>query len=238
MMKRIIFYVIFFCIALPVIAGDVAAFVDEGFSQDGNLYVFGQYGSLDKVWQGFAEIYTVDIAKNDYTDSGCFETAASSATAGKSGHSVYEDLRKKNAQYIDSLALTSVNIDNILYIKSNTKNPLDTITFQDFEGSAESNPVVYKISLVPWFSGTTATSVSSFFISVEKFDIDGNMIGTQVIGNPDIKRKGVVGYSIEKIMRSPDGKNLIFIVEKILQTENGESIRYMVETLVDSRFRT
>ncbi len=38
-------------------AGDVASFVDKGFSEDGKYYVFGQYGKTDKKYQGYAEIY-------------------------------------------------------------------------------------------------------------------------------------------------------------------------------------
>ena len=51
-------------------AGDVATFVDKGFSEDGKYYVFGQYGVTDKKFQGWAELYQVDIAANDYTDNG------------------------------------------------------------------------------------------------------------------------------------------------------------------------
>ena len=35
-------------------AGDVASFVDKGFSEDGKYYVFGQYGRTDKKYQGWA----------------------------------------------------------------------------------------------------------------------------------------------------------------------------------------
>ena len=38
------------CAALS--AGDVATFVDKGFSEDGKYYVFGQYGRTDKKYQG------------------------------------------------------------------------------------------------------------------------------------------------------------------------------------------
>ena len=31
-----------------VFAGDVASFVDLGFTDDGKYYVFGQYGKIDK----------------------------------------------------------------------------------------------------------------------------------------------------------------------------------------------
>ena len=46
-------------------AGDSAVLVDNGFSSDGNYYIFGQYGRTDKNFQSWAEIFTVDIEKND-----------------------------------------------------------------------------------------------------------------------------------------------------------------------------
>ena len=53
-------YFLLQAIAFP---GDAAYFVDEGFSKDGSVYVFGQYGKTDKTYNSYAEIYTVDVAK-------------------------------------------------------------------------------------------------------------------------------------------------------------------------------
>ena len=61
-------------------AGDVASFVDKGFSEDGKYYVFGQYGKTDKKYQGYAEIYQVDIAANDYVENGVFTTKPTAPT--------------------------------------------------------------------------------------------------------------------------------------------------------------
>lgn len=232
MLKRVLILGVLIYFGTLLVAGDVAVFVDEGFSQDGKTYVFAQYGSIDKVWQGFAEIYTVDIMKNDYIDEGRFKTSASSKTAGKTGLSVYEDLFEKNSTYLNKLSLQPANLEQVLYIKTDSKKALNEIVFQDFEGSTEENPMTYHITLVPWYSGKTSSSSSSFFIAVEKRDRDGNLVEKQVVGNPDIKRAGVIGYSIEKIMRSPDEKSLIFVIEKTIATASGTSIRYMIETLV------
>ena len=53
-------------------AGDVASFVDKGFTSDGKYYIFGQYGKTDKKFQGWAEIYQVNIASNDFVEGGVF----------------------------------------------------------------------------------------------------------------------------------------------------------------------
>ena len=80
-------------------AGDVASFVDKGFTADGKYYIFGQYGKTDKKFQGWAEIYLVDIAANDYVDGGVFKTKPTAVTAGKGGKEVFEALEAKNYYY-------------------------------------------------------------------------------------------------------------------------------------------
>ncbi len=236
MLKRALMLFLFCIFSTILVAGDVASFIDEGFSSDGKLYVFGQYGTLDTTSQGYAEIYTVDIAKNDYVDGAVFTTPASAKTSGKKGHNLYTDLRKNNSHYLDGLKLESGDIDSVLYLRGSSSSPNETITVKDFEESAMGSSQVFTINLTPWFSGNTSSSQSSFFISVEKHNDSGAVIGKQVIGNPDIKRKGVVGYAIEKIIKSPDSESFIFIIEKTLATSSGKSIRYMVETLEVSSF--
>ncbi len=236
MLKRIILSCFLIALASTIVAGDVSAYVDEGFSADGKIYVFGQYGSIDKTWQGYASIYTVDIEKNDYVDGAVFSTPASSKTAGKNGHTLYTDLRNKNASYLSSLGLTTVGIDNVLYLASDSNVATDKIVITDFEQSNKDDSNTYNIKLTPWYSGNTSLAKSSFFITVEKQDDKGEVIAKQVIGNPDIKRNGVIGYSIEKIIKSPDEKSFIFLIEKTHATSNGISKRYMVETLEVSNF--
>ena len=60
-------------------------------------------------------------------------------------------------------------------------------------------------------------------------DKDGKVIATKKVGSPDIVRKGICDYKIERIMCDESEQKFIFIVEKILEDETGISIRYMVE---------
>ena len=57
------------------------------------------------------------------------------------------------------------------------------------------------------------------------------MLSRHTVGSPDIKRKNVLGYRIDRIFSDKTGRNLVFVVEKTLQDVNGTSIRYMVETI-------
>lgn len=211
-------------------AGDVASLVDKGFSSDGKYYVFGQYGKTDKKFQGWAEIYQVDIAKNDYVDSGVFKTKPTAATASKNGKDLYEALESKNAGYLNSLNCKKANPDHVLYILDDVhKSGTDEIIFKDFRSAPVDNQISYRITLVPSISGKGKNAKSSFYIKLEKFDADGYVLNTQKIGSPDIVRHGVTNYKIERIFCDDSEQNLIFVIEKHFEDDAGLSVRYMVE---------
>ena len=213
-----------------VFAGDVASFVDLGFTDDGKYYVFGQYGKIDKKFQGWAEIYQVDIAANDYVDSGVFKTKPSAVTAEKSGREVYEALEAKSYYYMKDIKCTPANPDHVLYILEDlNKKGTDEIKFTDFRGSDIENPDTYTINLVPTITGTGKNVKSSFYINVVKKDADGNVLMTKKVGTPSITRKGVSNYKIERIFCDKSERNLIFVIEKMFEDDSGISIRYMVE---------
>ena len=90
-MKKTVLSGLLFLISVACLsAGDVATFVDKGFSEDGKYYVFGQYGRTDKKYQGWAEIYQVEIAKNDFVESGVFKMKPTAVTADKTGVEVVD----------------------------------------------------------------------------------------------------------------------------------------------------
>ena len=218
--------------AATAFAGDVATFVDKGFSEDGKYYVFGQYGKTDKTFQGWAEIYQVDIAENDWVEDGIFITKPTSVTADKSGVEVYESLEGQNWNYLKKLNAKPADAEHTLYILDDiNKTGTDEIVFKDFRGSKIDNPVSYHIRLVPSYEGSGKNVRSSFYISLEKKDAEGNTIMTQKIGNPDIRRRGVSNYKIERIMVDKSEKALIFVIEKTIEGDDAPSIRYMVEAV-------
>ncbi|EID86213.1 putative secreted protein [Treponema sp. JC4] len=220
----------FLLAATALNAGDVASFVDKGFSADGKYYVFAQYGKTDKKFQGWAEIYQVDIAANDYVDSGVFKTRPSAATADKNGKAVYDELEAKSASYINGLNCKRANAEHVLYILDDVhKTGTDEIVFKDFTSADLENQNSYRITLVPTINGKGKNARSSFYINLEKYDADGYVLSTQRIGSPSISRKGVTNYKIERIFRDECGKNLIFVIEKHYEDDAGLSVRYMVE---------
>ncbi len=231
-MKKLLLSSLFFLAAsLVAFAGDAAAFVDLGLSSDGKTYVFGEYGRTDRQFQGYAEIYAVDIAKNDFISGEVFKTLPSAATASKSGKEVFEELRSKASWTLKKHNLTSVSPDNLLYVRDDLRDTDKEIVFKDFEGSTVEQNVFYHINLVKNIEGTGSNLRSSFFIALEKQDENGHVISRNVVGSPDIKRKNVVEYTIDRIFSDKSGRNLVFVVEKKLSDSTGISIRYMVETI-------
>ena len=211
-------------------AGDVASFVDKGFSADGRYYVFAQYGKTDKKFQGWAEIFQVDIAANDYVDSGVFRTRPSAATADKNGKDIYTELEARADAYLSGLNCKTANSDHVLYILDDVhKTGTDEIVFKDFTSADLDNQNSYRITLVPTINGKGKNARSSFYINLEKFDADGYLLSTQRIGSPSISRKGVTNYKIERIFRDDSCQNLIFVIEKHYEDDAGLSVRYMVE---------
>lgn len=217
--------------AFASFAGDSAVLVDNGFSADGNYYIFGQYGKIDKKFQGWAEIYTVDVLKNDYVDNEVYRVKPSAVTFDKTGKEVYESLAGKNYLSIKKYNCAQNSPEQILYIREEEKKAgTDEIEFKDFISSVSDDQAYYKVVLVPMVSGEGINVKSSFYIDIEKLDSKGAVLASQKIGNPGITRKGVKNYKIERIVCDKTGKKLVFIVEKTMEDKTGINIRYMIET--------
>lgn len=204
-------------------AGDVARFVDLGFSPDGRTYFFGQYGKFDQTFIPYAEIYAVDVQKNDFTK--VFKSSGFSRM--QDGLSAFEELKAKHNPYL--FGSGAVPPKQVIYLRESLSSPTE-VEFQDFERSTMVNPLIYTVKLTPHVEGWGDSLKSSFYITVERRKPEGVLVDRTVIGNPDIKRAGVTAYSIEKIFLDAAGKSLVIVVEKTLQDKDAISVRYMVET--------
>ncbi|MCQ2982776.1 MAG: DUF2259 domain-containing protein [Treponemataceae bacterium] len=230
--KTVLCVLISLVCAVSLFAGDVATFDDIGISADGKTYLFGQYGMTDSTYQGYAELYAVDISENNYVKGGVKKTAPSKKTAKVSGAAVYEELKGANAAWLAGYKAAPASIDNTLYLRSDSKKaPTESITVTDFARSENGNTVTYTFTLIPTVEKKGKEVVSSFYISVQR-TADGNT-QTFIAGNKDIKRKDITGYAIEKIMVDPTGSRFIIVVEKTADSDKGPEVRYMVETFAD-----
>ena len=230
MKKLLVALVLSFTTILFSFAGDAAAFSDIGFSSDGRTYIFGEYGKIDKKFQAWAEIYTVDIAKNEYVPNEVFITKPSKATASISGKKAYDDLKAKSDSSIRKYNCTPYNIANLLYVKEGSSVTND-IRFQDFDASSEDKEIFYHIKLVPTYKGSGKNVTSKYYISMQMEDGDGKVMKSWKLGNPDYERKGISSYQIERIFTDKTKSALVLVIQKTLEDDSGTSIRYMVETL-------
>ena len=135
-----------------VFAGDAAFFDDIGFSDDGKYYLFGQYGKQDKTYKAWAEIYTVDVAANDFVRNEIYKTKPSDVTSEISGKDAYEELKKKSTWKTSKYNAKPASVKTLLFLRESEKKlPTEEIVFKDFENSSAGNEVFYHVRLVPEF---------------------------------------------------------------------------------------
>lgn len=230
-MKRILAFALFLFASVSAFCGDAAAFVDIGFSDDGKTYVFGEYGVTDYDFQGYAEIYTVDVEKNDFVKGGVFRTKPSKSTYAKAGRDIYDALLSKARWWLRKYDCKSVDSEHVIFTADGKSAGSDEIVFKDLEGSTVEREIFYHIKLVKTVEGSGQSLKSSFFITLEKADGNGHTLSRDMIGSPDIKRPSVTDYKIEKIFMDKSNRSLVFVVAKTLEEKHGTSVRYMVEAI-------
>ncbi|MCL1837293.1 MAG: DUF2259 domain-containing protein [Treponema sp.] len=209
-------------------ADDSASFVDLGFSRDGKFYMFAQYGVKSGTLIPWADMYIVDVAKNEFVPGGRLSyTHDNPIYAGQDGAGAMHRLIAVNASLAARYGVTYPNQGQPLYISLDGDPAYDgeTITFRDFVSG-----VFYRAALVESSSVSDGDLHSSFYIMLDCVDIDGTE-KTYAVGTPDHRRPFVSSYRIKKVLIAPPGDSLIFVIEMQRQTETGHDIRYMVEAL-------
>jgi len=74
MSKRLaLVWVLFFLAALAASAGDVAQFVNLGFSKDARYFMFGQFGITQKDSTPWADTFIVDVPANAFAAKGTMQ---------------------------------------------------------------------------------------------------------------------------------------------------------------------
>ena len=208
-------------------AGDSASFVDIGFSADGRIYMFAQHGVRSGTLYPWADLFVVDVARNDFVPQGRISyTHNKPIDAGQDGSSALYRLLTQNAGLVERYGLSYPLQGQPLYIALNDDPAYDgaAITFRDFVSG-----VSYRASLVEKISGSGKNVRSSFYITLES--ADSSTEETFTIGTPQLERASIFSYRIKKVLVAPSGNALIFVIEMKRHGENGHDIRYMVEAL-------
>jgi predicted secreted protein len=220
--------IIFMVNAAVLWAGDSASYVDLGFSPDGSIYMFSQYGVKSGVLRPWADLFIVDVARNDFVPEGRISyTHDKPIEAGQDGAGALYRVMTKNSGLIERYGLNYPNQGQPLYIALSGDPAYEGkgITFRDFTSG-----ISYRADLVETVNGSGKTARSSFYITLQSVDVDGEVKNYKV-GTPHLERPAVFSYRIKKVLVAPSGNSLIFVIEMKRYAENGPDIRYMVEAL-------
>jgi len=209
-------------------AGDTASFVDMGFSMDGKIYMFGQYGVQLPSLRPWADLGIVDVTSNDFVSGGRISyTHNSPIQAGQDGSGVLYRLLSGNSGLVSRHGVSFPNQGQPLYISLDPNPPAsgETIEFRDFISGKS-----YKANLIPSFEGSGKNIKSSFYINLESRTSGGN-VQKYTVGTPQIKRPLISAYNFKRVLIEPNGNSIIFVIEMKRLGENGHDIRYMIEAL-------
>jgi len=210
-------------------AGDTATFVDLGFSPDGKIYMFAQYGLQSGTLRPWADLFIVDVPSNNFVSGGRLSYVHDKpVVSGQDGSGALYRLIGQNASMAEKYGINYCFQGQPLFVAINGDAGSETqspVQFRDFESGAN-----YRASLVSHVEGSDANLKSSFYITLEKTGHDGSK-KNYTVGNPQIKRPLVASYRIRKVMIAPHDGSMIFLIEMKRQEGSGFNIRYMVEAL-------
>jgi predicted secreted protein len=209
-------------------AGDIASFADLGFSPNGAVYMFAQYGLQHDTLRPWAELFAVDVAKNDFLPGGQLSyTHDQPAVPGQDGSGALYRLIGRHTALAERHGVTFLQQGKPLYIALEERDCSSgqIIEFRDFEQS-----VSYTASLAAVSEGGGDKQTSSFHISLERGAKDGSK-KSYTAGSPQIKRPLISAYRIWQVFAAPQNKGLVFVIEMKKTVPGGFDIRYMVETL-------
>lgn len=226
MNRKIVLVLIMILCSFPVFAGDVADYINLGFSDNSEFFMFGLYGIDQERVSPYAELYTVRVSANKFAQNGVFKKKFDTPIqAGQDGSGALFNLIEENIGALKKFKVNHLNKGRMVYILFNGAEPKDRLEFRDFENNGR-----YEVTLIQEQFGKEDAPSASFYIDLTVTD-KTNTISKYKVGLPDYKRKGVLRYRIKQVMFSPNEKALVFVIEKEIVDGSGPSIRYMVETV-------
>ena len=206
-------------------AGDTATFVDLGFSPDGKTYVFAQYGIQSKTLKPWADLFVVDVPRNNFVSGGKISYVHDSpVVSGQDGSGALYRMIARNAAIAERYQVNYCFQGQPLFIAMDETAPTEA-EFRDFENGAS-----YRASLISSVEGSGAGLKSSFYISLERTGKDDSK-KTYIVGTPQLKRPLIASYRIRKVMIAPRDGSMIIVIEMRRHEGSEIDIRYMVEAV-------
>ena len=207
-------------------AGDVAVFVDLGFSPDGRTFMFGQYGVQSRTIRPWAELFIVDVQRNNFVSGGrFFYLHDNPVVSGQDGSGALNFLIAQSAPLAQTHRINYSFQGQPLFISLCGSNHTEAVEFRNFNTGA-----FYRALLIPTVEGSGESLRSSFFINLERTTRDGSRQNF-TLGTPAFKRPFVSSYRIQKVLIAPNASSMIFVIEMRVQDGRGTNIRYMVEAI-------
>src|SRR6056297_1254457 len=226
MQKRVILIgVLILSVLVPLAAGDVANFVNLGFSEDSSVFMFGQYGVIDGEERPYSDIYTVNVHKNAFVPDGVTQKVfTEEVQPGQDGSGAFFNLLHQVEPQVSEYSVDHLKTGRLVYVHVDGDKPKERIEFRDFYRGDS-----YVLTLVQQKFGTGRDVSASFHINLAVTS-KGGATRTYTLGIPDYRREGVLSYRIQEVFFSPAESGLVVVVEKELWAKDGKDIRYMVET--------
>jgi predicted secreted protein len=215
-----------FLITLPCSGGDIAAFVNLGFSSNSEYFMFAQYGLKEADSSPYADLFIVDVKANIFAPYGTKSLDYKQPVEpGNTGLGALFTIMEQNIALKTRYGIDHLSTGRIVYHLIDGDKNEEPILFRDFISNKH-----YKILLHQKAAGQGKNVESSFHIDLTITRADGSS-KTYTIGHPAYKRKGVKNYKIRQIILAPDEQSLVFLIEKEEADTKGANIRYMVETV-------
>ena len=213
-------------VSAGLLAGDVAQFVNLGFSNDSRVFVFGQYGVSRDTSVPFASLFFVDVHKNDFIPNGTFQsTETQEVSVGQNGLGTLFNLVHQGTELGAEHGVNHSSQGRLVYLYINGDEPRSRVTFRDFNSS-----VHYEINLVQQSRETPEGSSAAFHLLVTATTDNGRVV-THTVGLPNFYRPGIDVYRMKQVVLSPDESSIVMVIERIKREPTGDSIDYMVETV-------
>ena len=218
--------IVFLLISGIGFAGDMANFVNLGFSSNSRYFMFAQYGVNAETSIPFSDFYIVDVPNNNFVTGGVKSSSYSVLTqAGYDGIGALFSLLEDNISLINTYSIDHLVTGRILYFLIDGIEPKSNLDFRDFVTGRR-----YVVHLVQNSFGSGNNVSASFYIDLTIISESGSATSYQ-IGLPNYKRAGIKSYRIKQAILAPNGRSLIFVIEKEEMDTTGANIRYMVETV-------
>jgi predicted secreted protein len=206
-------------------AGDVANFVNLGFSDDAETFMFGQYGIDSESSTPFAELYAVDVDENVFTDDGVRRARYTvDLVPGMDGSGALYTLLGESAELVDRYDINHLRPGRIVYLLVDGEEPKSSIEFRDFNTGNR-----FRVQLIQDRRGSGEDASAAFHIELRVTFSDGR-VRERTIGLPDFYREGVSQYRISHVYLGPREDSVVLVVQKETLLESGKTVRYMVET--------